>query len=466
MEDSDPWEIHNDEPALFDGLKRKELVEQIAEKVATCTPPRVFGIHGPWGTGKTSFLCQLQLCLTGNCPQRIIETEEEAQNLEKNWRNDRYKKINVIWFEAWRYQYDTTPIVALLQEIRTQLSWTQGIFNQAKKTLDIAFQSALINIENLTKLIGVNPTNIQKSGKKWEKEHFTETLPSHVIRGLLKKSIEDLIGREGNRLVVLIDDLDRCEPEAAFRLLEGIKIYLNLPNCVFVLGMDQRLIQRAIAKNMPQNDIVLFGNEEESKNFLHKQEYARQLLAKEYLEKICQDIRHIGTLPEPTRKDYFQSLFGNPHGFDKIIDVIKNSSFLPPNARKIKAFSNKLKEHLQKLGPEYWSNKNIEEQKKIASAIIILTNLSLFHHEVYERLQDNPRFYNKIFDFAKSGQSDHPVLKNLKGTKIDISDTPDTHILKDIFPSPSDINVLRVQELIKTHGPIVETELNEYLENI
>ena len=53
---------HNDEP-VFDGalLKRDAFVRTLAEQIASCTPPQVFGVHGEWGAGKTSVLLrQLQ----------------------------------------------------------------------------------------------------------------------------------------------------------------------------------------------------------------------------------------------------------------------------------------------------------------------------------------------------------------------------------------------------------------------
>ena len=62
--------IHNDEPTLFDKLDRETLVQEVGDTIATCQPPHVFGVHGDWGLGKTSFLQQLQWYLSGECPQQ------------------------------------------------------------------------------------------------------------------------------------------------------------------------------------------------------------------------------------------------------------------------------------------------------------------------------------------------------------------------------------------------------------
>jgi tRNA A37 threonylcarbamoyladenosine biosynthesis protein TsaE len=66
-----PIPLHNDEPTLLDLLERRALLARVGDAVATCEPPYVFGIHGDWGAGKTSFLHQLQLYLTG-CPASCI----------------------------------------------------------------------------------------------------------------------------------------------------------------------------------------------------------------------------------------------------------------------------------------------------------------------------------------------------------------------------------------------------------
>ena len=52
---------HSDEP-VTDGalLQRDAFVGALAEQIASCTPPQVFGVHGEWGAGKTSLLRQLQ----------------------------------------------------------------------------------------------------------------------------------------------------------------------------------------------------------------------------------------------------------------------------------------------------------------------------------------------------------------------------------------------------------------------
>ena len=48
--------FHSDEPVLEDELGHAAHVQRLAEMIMSCTPPFVLGVHGDWGTGKTSFL--------------------------------------------------------------------------------------------------------------------------------------------------------------------------------------------------------------------------------------------------------------------------------------------------------------------------------------------------------------------------------------------------------------------------
>ena len=121
---------------------------------------------------------------------------------------------------------------------------------------------------------------------------------------------------------MLIDDLDRCEPEAAYKLLEGIKIYLNLPSCVFVLGMNQRIIEGAIAKLQGQKEA---GPEAQQR----ARDYAR-----EYVEKICQNIYHLPLVRDPSA--LVETWLGNLETRANLCAVLKRYACLPANPRKIR----------------------------------------------------------------------------------------------------------------------------------
>jgi hypothetical protein len=61
-----------------------------------------------------------------------------------------------------------------------------------------------------------------------------------------KRLVDTYVTNEGRRLFIFIDDLDRCLPEAAVGALEAIKQFLDLGNCVFVLGMGRTVVEEGI----------------------------------------------------------------------------------------------------------------------------------------------------------------------------------------------------------------------------
>jgi len=68
-------------------------------------------------------------------------------------------------------------------------------------------------------------------------------------------AVNEITGRR-ERLVFLIDDLDRChDPEQVVGLLEQIKLFLHLEHCLFFIFADRRQILAAIEKRYPGEEV-------------------------------------------------------------------------------------------------------------------------------------------------------------------------------------------------------------------
>ena len=134
------------------------------------------------------------------------------------------------------------------------------------------------------------------------------------------------------RLAVFIDDVDRCEPEAAYRLLEGLKIYLTLDNCVFVLGMNQKAIEEAIATRMGTDARRMEVDD------------SRTVRAAAYMEKLCQNVWRLPAVREPDQMLY--GLLAKTIESEAVREWIKRAvqghRCLPPNPRRLKGLANLL----------------------------------------------------------------------------------------------------------------------------
>ena len=464
------FSLHNDEPDINDLLERGPLVGEVARWVATCRPPMVVGIHGDWGSGKTSFLHQLQFALSGECPQ----------NASAPMGQPRYKDAAVVWFEAWRYQYEDAPVVALLHEIRAQLTWKSHFFTRltrdGKKMAEVALRSALLNMEEVTKMIGFQATHIEQAGEAWEKEHLSVSLPSHNIRDLLDNSIKELLGggKKPRRLVVIIDDLDRCEAQTAFRLLEGIKIYLNLSSCVFVLGINRREIERAIAKFIPAGPKTE-KDATESRGGERTDGDEVLVRAQEYLEKLCSTIWPL-RLPSRQQQRQLAARWldsATPRAVvEGICGLIERHGCLPANPRKIKALCNTVGLLLARRAKELEAVAGVVPAED-AAAILVVASISQFHPPLHRLLQADATFYEEIRRWARSSDASnqsrtHDVFRYLVRTHESFVDekapTQETDFSRatNLYVDPAYGNVLRIQTLIAEHLLTV-ADLEPYL---
>jgi hypothetical protein len=107
------------------------------------------------------------------------------------------------------------------------------IRTKAAKLGKVAFASVMDSLDKAAKLVGIeslpfSPDKLKALGEQWEKERMEVGSASDTLRGFLEEAIENLLPESVEdeptpRVIVFIDDLDRCLPDMAYRLLEGSK---------------------------------------------------------------------------------------------------------------------------------------------------------------------------------------------------------------------------------------------------
>jgi hypothetical protein len=424
---------HNDLPTLEDKLDWKDELKRLRQRIADCDAPHVLGIHGDWGSGKTSFMRQLQSWLGGEIPEDgsvsgVIGRSSPAG--AKALQN----RIVTIWFDAWRYQHEPVPVVALLQEMRRQMSTVASVQKKFTKTLEIALRYTLNSLTD-------SAEKIKAEGESWEKEHHATTLHTDSIRAHLHATIKALLPDKPNaRIVVFIDDLDRCNSTAAFRLLEELKIYLSISNCVFVLGMNERILVDAISKEIPSSD----GGVGETR-------------AAHYLEKICSDIYRL-PLPGDTAR-LFANWLHETEPKHALISALAEISCLPPNPRRLKALANQWERF---AGYVAFPETGTEEQEIWAMRALIAAYIHQFHRDIWERWHYTPDFWNEIRAWCLGERGSTNVIntddparpdwtRNLRLTYQIGWNEESKPIQKRDFPNPGAIENFWIGSLISKH---------------
>ena len=462
--------MHNDEPALLDALERGPLIEEVGEAIARCKPPQVFGVHGDWGLGKTSFLHQVQWYLTGDCPQQPESVTKDLERRAKDAKEDAPTQrsgqhrgvVQAVWFDAWRYQNEPAPVVALLHEMRAQLAWGRRAVRSTGRNAKVAVRGALLSMEELTRKIGFQYSKFHQASREWESENLAATLPSHTLREHLREVVRQLLpgkraGEAPPRLVVFIDDVDRCEPEAAYRLLEGLKIYLTLDNCVSVLGMNQKAIEEAIAQRMSaSND----GRPQEASDGYGES----AMRAAAYMEKLCQNVWRLPAVRRPERvlsrlledtveSEFVRKLVGKGLDVPRPGEKAGESRYqcLPPNPRRLKGIANLI----GRLSPRLPSrDAGLSDVRMVLEArlLLIVAYIYQFHHDLHVRWEADLGLYNRIHDWCEGAGETLPFESSLAlpltSFSPDAGESESSRQMGSTYPDPTQASVFWVQPLI------------------
>ncbi|MCE8003960.1 Qat anti-phage system ATPase QatA [Billgrantia ethanolica] len=240
--------------------------------------PLSVGIHGDWGAGKSSILMMVEETFSNN------------------------ERVLCVRFNGWLFQgfedAKTVLIETIVEELRRKRPTSQKVAEQARKVLrrvdwmklarkagayGLTLATGIPHPETIKELgtvarslIGKDPKEISPStvtaliegSDEFLREVAVDNAPEqmHAFREEFAELLENA---EIDRLIVLVDDLDRCLPNTAIETLEAIRLFLFVPRAAFVIAADEGMIEYAVRQHFPDLPVAT-GPATYARNYLEK----------------------------------------------------------------------------------------------------------------------------------------------------------------------------------------------------
>jgi hypothetical protein len=216
---------------------RDDLASNLSQFLTRLSRGGVIAIHAPWGAGKTWF--------------------------GERWADSLRPQHRVVYIDAFSQDHIEDPFLLIAAEFsRVIESDKKSTFlkkagevasavapTALKASLHIAAKVALRGVD-----IGKEYEEIVKATEEKSEEflqHWLERKLENFEKekkslAAFRKALEEVAADEQHPIVVFVDELDRCRPDFAVKLIERIKHFFDTPNVVFVLLLNRDQLERSV----------------------------------------------------------------------------------------------------------------------------------------------------------------------------------------------------------------------------
>lgn len=230
--DEEPTPKAIEDALTQDPLHRKREIEGFLKMLIAVEPPYTFVIDAPWGSGKTFFVKQVARVLQMANPALDINLETLNATLGETATELPATPCLPIYFNAWEDDHFENPILPILASIANAAD------EQSVKGGKDFGKGVIGAIEAAASLIGyggdINGVIENFSGTDFLEQYKNEK----ELRGKIDELIKTNLLEVADRAIIFIDELDRCRPEFAIKVLEQTKTLFQQDNIVVVYSTD------------------------------------------------------------------------------------------------------------------------------------------------------------------------------------------------------------------------------------
>lgn len=230
---------------------RSKDVKDFIEALDLIANNTFISLDAKWGEGKTFYIRQIEQTL------KYITSKQwglSVDDMEVYFsQNDVLNNISLeysylpIYYDAWLYDNHDDPLMSLLLVIA----------KECKKYLNTKIDSNSVSDKVISLLDSLSITignfsvsgNLKKIKDTFEGQDILASVKTaEEIKKCVKTIFNDVIVEEAQKLVIFIDELDRCRPSFAIEMLERIKHYFDDDRIIIIASINKEQLVHTISK--------------------------------------------------------------------------------------------------------------------------------------------------------------------------------------------------------------------------
>lgn len=243
---------------LTDSVGRNKSIAHFVELLDEIDGNVVIALDDSWGNGKTFFVKQTQMVLQSldSSDENLTEVRE---CMKKCLKHDTLRNYLPVYYDAWSNDNDTDPVLSIIFKMLQDIDDLEDYEVNDKSCWDMVTHG----LEILTRSFGGPPVKAFLDSVKG-KNLLEEIKKSKEADQVLKQLFDTLLEKQpaDTRIVFFIDELDRCCPNFAVRLLERIKHYFLHEKVIFVVSVNMSELQHTIKRH--------YGNDFNADKYLRR----------------------------------------------------------------------------------------------------------------------------------------------------------------------------------------------------
>ena len=229
-----------------DPIGRNEELKEVIKFIDSIEGNASIFLDADWGSGKTVFVKQLEMILWQLNSEKddidLKNKDEIIQKIMSEFSIESEQNYLPVYYSAWANDCYDDPLATIVSEIAIK---STKKFNEG---LDVDISGIVwTSLDAVISLLGLPAKITDLKNNINKNDFFSSFKKKKELSEKVQKYINNVSKTTNSKILLIIDELDRCKPTFALELLESVKTLFNNENIATLYSVNTSELSKTVS---------------------------------------------------------------------------------------------------------------------------------------------------------------------------------------------------------------------------